>query len=111
MIANEVLFKGEEKMSNDNGGNGNGRVYIMQGPGFFYCSIIDCDGILQIIPDGKKIVERHDDKVVVFVNKETPFEKRLEFPFANKEGEIRGVEIYTSSQPIVYGTYSKSRWN
>jgi len=99
-------------MGDDNGGNGNGngRVYTMNEPGNFYCSIVDSDGVLHVIPDGKKIVERHDDKLVVFVSKGSCFEKRLEFPFANKDGKIRGVEIYTSSRPINFRTYPKSKW-
>jgi len=86
-------------MSGENGGNGTDWLYTIKESGYFFCSIKDCDGILHIMPDGKKRIERFEDKIVVIIDQGGSLEKEIPFPLQKNGHQSLGVEVYTSNCP------------
>ena len=66
--------------------------------GNFNCSILDSNGCLHIMPEGKKMVLRYENKIVVVINPGERNEERRSFLFRKENGRTFGVEIDFSNR-------------
>jgi hypothetical protein len=79
-------------------GNGDEWHCTIKEAGLFYCAVVDSDGILHIMPEGRKKIERYEDRVVVIIDPEGRNEKRFPFIFKKKNEGTLGVEFIFSDK-------------